>query len=121
PRKLSAENLRERIIRRSAELKREWAEEEGRMDGEGDRDRAPRRRDFFGRQRTMGPSDAVLDHAQALADVLRRAGEPLGRADLLPRSGVPEFAWADAIKALKDLGEVVQEGEKRGTVYRLIQ
>ncbi|MDB5101306.1 MAG: hypothetical protein JWM80_5727, partial [Cyanobacteria bacterium RYN_339] len=53
---------------------------------------------------------------QALADAV----VPLGRRDLLARSGLDESAWGH-IRALREEGAVVQLGEKRGATYALAE
>lgn len=64
--------------------------------------------------RLTGHSDAELVH-----DCLRRSDGSLSRADILARSGLPPEAWTAAIAGLLAQGAVQQEGQKRGTRYRL--
>jgi hypothetical protein len=50
---------------------------------------------------------------------LREAGEGLGKAALLEGAGLSEGEWLGVIRGLLSEGAVVQEGQKRGTRYRL--
>lgn len=49
---------------------------------------------------------------------LRAAGGPLGKSEIVARSGLPESAWQATIASLLALGQVTREGERRGTRYR---
>jgi len=45
-------------------------------------------------------------------------GRAYARAELLAATGISETDWTWAIRQLKEEGQVVQEGEKRGARYR---
>jgi hypothetical protein len=54
-----------------------------------------------------------------VVECLRAAGTPLGRAEVISRSGLPGGLWQATIASLVAAGRVVREGEKRGARYRL--
>lgn len=57
----------------------------------------------------------------AVLACLREAGIPLGKAEIVARSGLPERQWSATITALVEQGRVVREGERRGARYRLAE
>ena len=59
------------------------------------------------------------DPAEAILACLRGSSEPLGRTELLARTGIDPKAWRPAIQKLLDAGQLIQEGERRGARYRL--
>ena len=65
------------------------------------------------------PAGAARSHVEAVVSVLSDASAPLGRGDLLARTGIPESEWVVTIRNLVDSGTVVQHGATRGTRYRL--
>jgi DNA repair exonuclease SbcCD ATPase subunit len=50
---------------------------------------------------------------------LAEAGQPLGKGEILDRTGVPVAAWPRTIRALIEAGLVVQSGTRRGARYAL--
>jgi hypothetical protein len=58
-------------------------------------------------------------HEAAILAVLESAAAPLGKAEILRLSGIPDSAWGGAIHGLIERGAVVQEGAKRGAKYVL--
>jgi DNA-binding IclR family transcriptional regulator len=58
--------------------------------------------------------------AKKLWRALRGATQPLGKSDLLERSGLDEAEWRDAIEELRAAGVVEQQGERRGAKYRVV-
>jgi len=69
----------------------------------------------------MDPSEIPLlnEHAEAILDAMRNAGEPLSRRQLLKRTGVPASEWISSLNLLMmhDLVEVVR-CIRRGEVYQ---
>lgn len=59
-------------------------------------------------------------HTQLVLDCLSRSDESLSKGEILARSELPPEAWAAAIAELLAQGAVQQEGQKRGTRYRLL-
>ncbi len=57
--------------------------------------------------------------AARLLECLAEAGGPLGRSEIIARSGIPEGPWQATIAYLVAQGRVVREGAKRGARYRL--
>ncbi|HSQ36789.1 MAG TPA: helix-turn-helix domain-containing protein, partial [Acidimicrobiia bacterium] len=57
--------------------------------------------------------------AARLLECLAEAGGPLGRSEIIARSGIPEGSWQATITHLLRQGRVVKEGAKRGARYRL--
>jgi len=77
--------------------------------------------DHGGAKAPARPSTATATpagEAGSLLAALRAAGKPLGKAALLAASGIAEKGWDKAIRSLKESGQVIQEGEKRGVTYR---
>ena len=67
-----------------------------------------------------GAGAGVADGFETSITAALRASEaPLGRADLIANTGIPEPLWAATIRRLLECGDVVQEGTKRGAKYRL--
>ena len=64
------------------------------------------------------PSPAPEDAAQRLLEVIREHPDGLGRSALLERSGVEEERWSAAILSLRRSGRVIQEGVKKGAIYK---
>jgi len=67
-----------------------------------------------------GARIAAGETAQAaIVGVLDDAGAPLGKAEIVERTGITDSAWTPAIRALVERGSVIQEGAKRGAKYSL--
>lgn len=56
---------------------------------------------------------------ERVGDVLLKAAGPLGKSEILERSGIPERYWGMTIRTLLAQGKVVQKGSKRGATYLL--
>jgi len=61
---------------------------------------------------------AGLEEERRVLECLRSAGHPLGKADILGATSLPEASWGSIIHRLKEKGLVDQEGDRRGAVYR---
>ncbi len=59
------------------------------------------------------------DGRDRVVECLGAADTPLGKAEILQRTGLTEGDWGPTIKALIDGGAVVQHGIKRGAKYEL--
>lgn len=66
-----------------------------------------------------GPAQRKEAFSRILAAM--QPGREFSRADLLAATGISEADWTWAIRQLKEQGQVVQTGEKRGARYRLVQ
>ena len=64
------------------------------------------------------PGALYVDYQERVLQCLRTSSEPLGKATLLKRAGVPDDAWQSVIKALIEQGLIEQQGQKRGAKYR---
>jgi hypothetical protein len=53
-----------------------------------------------------------------LYEAIQNHPEGLGRSELITLSKIPERAWQSAIQRLLERGVIVQEGVRRGTIYR---
>lgn len=67
--------------------------------------------------------DAVVsDSWRASAAILAALGatdRPLGRSELLERTGISESAWSPTIRTLVESGQIFRQGDRRGAVYVL--
>ncbi len=59
------------------------------------------------------------DGRDRVVECLGAAAKPLGKAEILQRTGLTEGDWGRTIKALVDDETVVRQGEKRGARYEL--
>jgi hypothetical protein len=69
-------------------------------------------------------TDAVHDPwrmTELVSDVLAQSPHPLGKREILDRSGIPEETWYPTIRTLMAQGRVVQQGNKRGAAYSLAE
>ncbi|KWX02103.1 hypothetical protein LI90_3142 [Carbonactinospora thermoautotrophica] len=61
------------------------------------------------------------DHAaEIILACLREARTPLGKSEILTRTGLDPDLWSAAIRALRDSGKIRQIGERRGAAYQAI-
>jgi very-short-patch-repair endonuclease len=104
--------LLDRVLRRADALRREWMEE--RTDGNGDEGAEG----AGASSPEQGPGEMSADEDRVL-EALRVAGRPLGKAQILARSHIPETAWVSTIASLRRRGLVIQDGARRGAIYRL--
>jgi len=73
---------------------------------------------------TGGPGAASSEagaQAQIRAALRVAGGGPLGKAEILARSGVTPEEWPAAVRALLRGGVLAQEGQKRGARYHLVE
>jgi uncharacterized protein YhaN len=72
-----------------------------------------------GQEARTRPSRSDSDqHADVLYEAIQNHPEGLGRSELITLSKIPERAWQSAIQRLLERGVIVQEGVRRGTIYR---
>ncbi len=126
--------LLDRVRRRAQEILRHWTEMEAAAaisveDSTGDGERSPVEAedlDSFappeGNGSQLANRPPVIDDVNDAVAVIQRclgaASFPLGRAQILRITGVTEATWTVAIKKLVESGDVLKEGERRGTLYR---
>jgi predicted type IV restriction endonuclease len=60
---------------------------------------------------------SASEYGAMVLEALRVAAQPLGRADLVTLTGMPDDVWSLTIRHLLDQGAVIQEGERRGAKY----
>lgn len=58
---------------------------------------------------------------ELVSDVLAQSVDPLGKREILERSGIPEETWYPTIRTLMAQGRVIQHGNKRGAAYSLAE
>ena len=76
------------------------------------------------RKLTRELTDAVHDSArmvELVSDVLTESTEPLGKREILERSGIPEEIWLQTIRTLLAQGRVEQYGSRRHATYGLTE
>lgn len=69
-------------------------------------------------------TDAVHDAprmVEIVSDILKESQQPLGKREILVRSGVPEEVWSQTIRTLLAQGRVEQHGSRRHATYRLTE
>ena len=70
--------------------------------------------------REEGDEDVPRTEAcERIVACLQQADEPLGKGELLRRTGLPESAWGGSIGWLKAEGVIVQTGDRKGATYVL--
>lgn len=55
--------------------------------------------------------------ASEILRVIQESSEPVGRANIVSRAGIPAHKWTLAIQELKEQDFVVQHGTRRGAKY----
>lgn len=118
----TATDLRNRVIRRAEELRREWAAEDEAMDTEpfeGDADLLAAESIAEKQYLSQASNGASADVCEAVLTVIRDARVPIARAELIERSGIAPHEWTNAIRRLVDKGVIVRHGTKRGAKYML--
>jgi hypothetical protein len=55
----------------------------------------------------------------AVLDCVRTSGQSLSKAEILAATGLDESLWPKLLAQLRDAGQIVQQGQKRGTRYTL--
>ncbi|GAB4232419.1 MAG: hypothetical protein Kow00109_04860 [Acidobacteriota bacterium] len=67
-----------------------------------------------------GRKRLTAEEAQELIlDVLRKAGQPLARGEILARTGISPASWTLRIRELLGAGKVVRQGKGRDSTYSL--
>jgi hypothetical protein len=119
----AATDLRDRIVRRAEELRRQWAAEDEAQDTEAVVEDA----EFALVEALSLPVELGLspvhDGVQASAAVLaaiREARVPIARAEVIERSGIAPQDWNGAIRRLLAQGAIVRHGTKRGARYTVV-
>jgi very-short-patch-repair endonuclease len=108
------------VIRRAEELRRKWAEDDA---PESEQEDAPSEAQTVVKLPVASQSAdtaPVLDgdvEVQAAYAVIREARVPIGRAEIIERSGIPAASWQNVIRVLIRDGMVLMQGSKRGARY----
>jgi very-short-patch-repair endonuclease len=115
--------LRERVVRRAEELRREWAEEEtAGTDSDVDEIDPPSSADSIVRPSGMGPAEPNgIEASSAVFAAIREARVPVARAEIIERSGISPQEWTVAIQRLVHSGSVTMHGAKRGARYTIVR
>jgi hypothetical protein len=58
---------------------------------------------------------------ELVSDALAESPRPLGKREILERSGVPEEIWSQSIRTLLAQGRVEQYGSRRHATYGLTE
>lgn len=66
------------------------------------------------------PGSDDRDAREVILACLLESSAPLGRGEILRRTGLAETAWGPAISALKEDGRIDQQGERKAAVYSII-
>jgi len=69
-------------------------------------------------------TNAVHDPArmvELVSDALAESSVPLGKREVLERSGIPEEIWSQTIRTLLAQGRVMQHGTRRAATYGLTE
>jgi very-short-patch-repair endonuclease len=117
----NTDDLRDRIVRRAEALRREWAAE-SESDAEFDIEAAELAASVD--SNTPEPSGLLTalnstETSEAVLSAIREARVPIGRAEIIERSGITSQEWQPAIRRLLSEGTVVRRGSKRGTKYAM--
>lgn len=115
--------LHNRVLRRAAQLRQEWA----RSDFEADADTGSEAQEDADGQASETPwlarsieSQMSIEQAcRAIVRAVRESKAPLGRAELLGRTGISPQIWTAAIRNILREGLLVMQGSKRGARYSL--
>ncbi|MNY42659.1 hypothetical protein D3C86_1775700 [compost metagenome] len=71
-------------------------------------------------QPASGPEAGARSEARALVlQLLAQCEAPVGRGEILRKTGLPETEWGPTITRLKDEGLVLQQGDRKGATYSL--
>lgn len=111
------DTIREHVIRRAEELRRKWAEDDA-PESEPEVATVDTTSEMGNLSETL--EDADSDKAtQSVFAVLREARVPLGRREIIERSGIQHSIWNAVIRRLIRDNRVVMQGSKRGARYSL--
>ena len=116
------EGVRDRVVRRAEELRRKWASEDAPEGGQEDLPMDPQAVVTSPALSPVADPASVFDgdeSAQKVYLAIREARVPLGRAEIIERSGIDPASWLQAIRSLTRDGMVVMQGSKRGARYSL--
>lgn len=108
------DELRERVVRRAAGLRREWAEAEAERSEEDDAAISVPIENSYCLEASPGDPKAKI------LDCLREADRALGKAEILARAGIHPGQWQNGITVLVADGRVERTGDRRGARYRLV-
>lgn len=113
-------DLRDRVVRRAEELRRQWLAEDRAQETENaveidslDAFAVPPAET---EAKWSAPTNGVDPSAAVLA-VIREARVPIGRAEIIERSAIAPHQWSGAIRKLLEDHAIVMHGTKRGARY----
>ncbi len=114
------DELRQRIVRRAEELRQSWNEQEN----ESGMPQNPHD-SIEASVNPEAPEHVTLDTldgqagspAELVMSCLREAGRPVGRGEVLERTGLDVSTWNETIRELLRSGLVSRQGDKRGARY----
>lgn len=118
----AATDLRDRIVRRAEELRRQWAAEDEAQDAEAIVEDAEfAQADSPSVPVGMGllPVFNGVEASTAVLAAIREARLPLSRAEVIQRCGIAPHEWTGAIRRLLAERAVVMHGTKRGARYTI--
>jgi very-short-patch-repair endonuclease len=99
------------IVRRAEGLRREWAPEEPNADYVTDPELEVT---------SKSVDERGTDSSEKVLAIIREAGIPIGRSEIIERSGIPVERWNETIRYLVGTRAVARHGSKRGTRYALV-
>ncbi|MBX3391766.1 MAG: AAA family ATPase [Phycisphaeraceae bacterium] len=114
------DTVREHVIRRAEELRRKWAEDDAPDSEQEDAPAEAQPVVTLPVANQIADTASVLDgerEVQAVYAAIREARVPLGRAEIIERSGVDPANYLSVIRSLTRDGAVVMQGSKRGARY----
>lgn len=103
--------LATRVRRRAEGLRREWLD--------NGTEHVDHEQEELVSDQTGLPGGELTDEEQRVIEILRKAGRPLGKSQILGEGGISETTWWSTIRQLRQRGLVVLEGTRRGATYRL--
>jgi len=114
--------VRERVVRRAEELRRKWAEADASDSEQDDLPAGEQQVIAIPAGSQVAASGSVFDTGnavQAVFAVIREARVPIGKAEIIERSGIAPSSWLNAIRSLTADSKVAMQGSKGGTRYTL--
>lgn len=105
--------LLDRLWRRAEALRTEWLRNDPNDGGDGEE--APE----VAVPVSTEPAGELTSEEERVLEVLRTAGRPLAKSQILARTRIPEATWWSTIASLRRRGLVGREGTRRGATYRL--
>ena len=118
------DELRNRVVRRADDLRREWSAEESAQQDRGTEEDAvlvSMGEDIPNRNSEGSTEAGGAEIDRIILAAIREAGVPIARAEIIERSGIAPSQWLPAIRRLLQRGAVAKRGTKRGIRYVMAQ